>query len=175
MQGLREFWRQRGRLGKTVIVVVAALIVLSIIGAFAGGSDDSGGANTDAASETTITNDATEPVDTTETTETTETDEASGGPISCLEGAGLSDAEARGADFWRAVHESPFYQVSVDLLGSPAEARQAVKAATAVYASQAGEYAVTGPLLATADGSLLSDSEGTEAGAVVEVVAVCLR
>ena len=97
----REFWRQRGTLGKVVIVVVAAVVVFSIIGAFTSGSDDGGNGNT-VATETETSETETE-------TETTTTDElAAGDPMTCLEDAGLSSVEERDTDLWRGFHDGRF-------------------------------------------------------------------
>ena len=103
MNQLGEFWRQRGTLGKVVIVVVAAVVVFSIIGAFTSGSDDGGNGNT-VATET-----ETETSETETETETTTTDElAAGDPMTCLEDAGLSSVEERDTDLWRGFHDGRF-------------------------------------------------------------------
>lgn len=111
---------------------------------------------------------------TTTTDATTTTQEAvSSDPLTCLEEAGLSDVEERASDLWRGYHGSPFYQVTVHLLPSAAEARQVVNDAIDVYAAQGGEYAVTGPATVAA-GGLLEGDGGLEANRIVEGVASCL-
>lgn len=117
-----------GRLLAPVVVAVALL---------AGCGGDGGTDTTEATTEKTATTETGET--TTETTETT----VSGDPLSCLEDAGLSNVEERSSDFWRGYHDSPFYQVSVQLLASKAEARNLARDAVDVYATQAGEYVVT--------------------------------
>ncbi len=160
MDKVTGFWRRRGRLGKSLVVIVAALIVLAVAGSLTNSGDDSDD-NTAATGTTGLS--------------TAVADDA-GDPLTCLEdGEDLSNAEARGSDFWRATHGSPFYQVSVDLLASKVDAEQLVQGAVDVYAAQAGRYAVTGPARSTTPGSALSAEDGDEAGAVVQEVATCLR
>jgi len=95
-------------------------------------------------------------------------------PFVCLDAAGLSDVEERDSDFWRAYHDGPFYQVSVQLLPSPAEARDLVNDAIDVYAAQAGEFVVTGPVKPGVEGAQLAGDEGLEANRLVREVASCL-
>jgi hypothetical protein len=93
--------------------------------------------------------------------------------MSCLDQAGLSQTEQRESDFWRGYNESPFYQVSVDQLGSAGEARKAVRDATDVYAASSGTYLVTGPARPSAGGNL-SSGEADAAQSLVDAVASCL-
>lgn len=138
---------------------LAASLALTLTLAGCGGSSDSASPET---TETTVTTEAT-------TTEATTSDD----PLGCLEAAGLSSVEERDIDFWRGYHDAPFYQVSVALLPSRAEARNGVRDATDVYAAQAGEYVVTGPAKAAAGGLVTAD-EGREADTLVREVASCL-
>ncbi|HXG76403.1 MAG TPA: hypothetical protein VNJ53_07525 [Gaiellaceae bacterium] len=138
-----------------------------VAGAFvlAGCGGDGGADATDTTTETTV--------ETTETTTETTGATASGDPLTCLEDAGLSSVEERSSDFWRGYHDSPFYQVSVQLLASEAEARDLARDAVDVYAAQAGEYVVTGPAKASAGGQVGPD-EAAEAEALVQDVAACV-
>jgi len=89
-------------------------------------------------------------------------------PLSCLEDAGLSNAETLGKvgdyDVWRANATDPvFFSVDITLYPTAAKARSVVKAADLVIGATAGRYAVIGP------------SSSTNDGGVVEAVASCLR
>lgn len=112
-------------------------------------------------------------VDVETTTTVSTTTEVAGDPLSCLEEEGLGDIEQRAVDLWRGYHASPFYQVTVDELSSPAEARQLVRDAVDVYAVSAGSYVVTGPAKPSA-GGMIGGSDAAEAEAILESVAACL-
>ena len=148
MQRLGEFWRRRGRLGKALLVVGAAVVVVGTVAALLRPSDE--GAN--GASKTGVI--------------TTETAEASttGDPIGCLDAACLSGVEERDTDLWRGVHDGPSFAIMVHRLPTPAKARTVV----------AGTYAVTGSFKVSAEGSGLTTNEGLWADALVQEVATCL-
>lgn len=164
MQGLGQFWRAQGRLGKTLVVVMAALVALGIVGAIAGGSDGENG-NTDGTTEAS------------ETTETTGPWQPTRDPIDCLEEARLNDAEKRASDRWRAYHDSPFYQVNVQLLPTHAEAVRVFNHTFDVLdvsTVRARRYVVTGPLDSNAEGARLSDTEVSRAYGVLIFVGNCI-
>ena len=152
---LREFWGRQGRLSRIVLVVAAVVLAVFVIGVLASQSqddDEAGGA----ATETTGAPAATD-------------------PVKCLRDLGLSDAEQRDTDLWRAFNTTPFYGIRVALLPTDAEARQAVQAAVDVYAARAGRYAVFGPLKPGVEGAELDTSdEGASASNQVQAVATCL-
>ena len=147
---LRGFWGRQGRLSRIVLVVAAVVLAVFVIGVLATRSQDDDQAG-GAATETT-------------------TD-----PVKCLRDLGLSDAEQRDSDLWRAFNTTPFYGIRVALLPTDAEARQAVQAAVDVYAARAGRYAVLGPLKPGVEGAELDTSdEGASASNQVQAVATCL-
>ena len=148
MQRLGEFWRRRGRLGKTLLAVGAAVVVLGTVGALLRPSDG----DTSGASETGVI--------TTETTGVSTT----GDPIGCLDAAGLSDVEERDADLWRGVHDGPSYAIVVHRLRTPAKAPTVV----------AGTYAVSGSFKVSAEAAALTVNEGLWVDALVQEVAACL-
>lgn len=97
-----------------------------------------------------------------------------GNPLSCLGDAGLTDAEQRGPDLWRASHDELFYVVLIQDVATESVARSLVRDAVDVYAAQAGSYTVTGPARAGTAGALATSSEGAQAEAIVREVADCL-
>jgi spermidine/putrescine-binding protein len=66
-------------------------------------------------------------------------------PISCLEQAGLSGAEQRGANLWRAFDDRDGTVVLIDLYDSPSQAQESADLMTGVWNAVVGSYVVTGP------------------------------
>jgi hypothetical protein len=143
---------------------LALLVVLAVMVGGCGGSSDS---NSIEPSETSTHDIATQ------TTESETAATESADPLGCLESASLSNVEMRDADFWRGYHDGPFYQVSIQRLASPPEARQLVTDATDVFSEQAGVYVVTGPARPEAGGQVTAD-EASEADQLLQEVASCL-
>jgi hypothetical protein len=148
VQRLGEFWVGRSRLGKTLLAVGTAAVVVVIVGAVLRASDE----ETNGASETDVI-----------TTEATEASTA-GDPIGCVDAAGLSGVEERDSGLWSGFHDGPSYAIVIHRLARPAKAPTVV----------AGTYALTGSFKVGAEGSGLTVYEGLLADALVQDVATCL-
>ncbi len=149
VQRLGAFWQRRGRLGKTLLAVGAAVVAVGIIGALSRPSDQ----ETNRASETELI-----------TTEATTDVSATGDPIGCLDAAGLSGVEEQDTDLWRGYHDGPSYAIVVHRLPTPAKAPTVVS----------GTYALTGSFKVAAEGEGLTVDEGLWADSLVNDVAACL-
>ena len=85
-------------------------------------------------------------------------------PIRCLDAAGLTAFEGRGAGPWSGSSHDSTYRIVIHKLAKPARAPRVV----------AEEYAVTGSFKIVAVGRGLTGDEGIQADALVQTVADCL-
>lgn len=128
--------------------VLALVLIVGALTLAGCGDDEADSSQTTTAAEATTT----EPAETAPPAEAAPAD-----PLSCLEEAGLEDAEQRDANLWRGTDPDDASLVIVDRMELAAAAARAVREADLVWSASAGRYFVHGASRESGDGEKVDE------------------